>query len=189
MRIRDARQEFETGIPAGGSGMDVLEALFTRRSIRRFTPEPVSAEDLKLVMKAAMCAPSAHNKQPWHFIVVRDEAQREAIAQRHPYAKMAAEAPVVIVVCANPEEAKEPGFWQQDCTAALENILVAARGLDLGTVWCGLYPVEDRVQPIRELLGVPAHINMLGLVVMGHPAQPFVEVDRFNEAKIHTDRW
>lgn len=169
--------------------MDVLEALFTRRSIRKFTPEPVSEQDLETVLKAAMCAPSAHNKQPWHFVVIRDKAQREAIAQRHPYAKMAAEAPVVIVVCANPEEAKEPGFWQQDCAAALENILIAARGLNLGTVWCGMYPIMDRVEPIREVLQAPAAINLLGLVVLGHPAQPFAEVNRFKKEKIHLDRW
>ena len=169
--------------------VDVLEALFTRRSIRKFTDQPVSDEDLTLVLKAAMCAPSAHNKQPWHFVVVRDKAQRAGIAERHPYAKMAAEAPVVIVVCANPAEAKAPEYWQQDCAAALENILIAARGLNLGTVWCGMYPFEDRVEPIRELLKVPAQINMLGLVVMGHPAQPFAEADRFNQDKIHLNRW
>ena len=169
--------------------MDVFEALFTRRSIRKFTDEPVSDADLQLVLKAAMCAPSAHNKQPWHFVVVRDTALLSAIAERHPYAKMAAEAPVVVVVCANPEESKSPGYWQQDCSAALENMLIAARGLKLGTVWCGMYPFEDRVEPIRELLKVPAQINMLGLVVMGHPAQPFNEVERFNESKIHLNGW
>lgn len=149
--------------------MDVFEALFTRRSIRKFTDEPVSDADLQLVLKAAMCAPSAHNKQPWHFVVVCDKTLLSAIAERHPYAKMAAEAPVVVVVCANPEESKSPGYWQQDCSAALENMLIAARGLSLGTVWCGMYPFEDRVEPIRELLKVPAQINMLGLVVMGIP--------------------
>ena len=169
--------------------MDVFEALLTRRSIRKFTADPVSDEDLRLVLKAAMCAPSAHNKQPWHFILVRDKALLAAIAERHPYAKMAAEAPLAVVVCANPEETKEPGFWQQDCTAALENMLIAARGLNLGTVWCGMHPIEDRVAPIRELLNVPAQINMLALVVMGHPAQPFAEADRFNESKIHFNRW
>ena len=169
--------------------MDVFEALFTRRSIRKFTAEPVSDEDLQLVLKAAMCAPSAHNKQPWHFVVVRDKALLASIAERHPYAKMAAEAPVVIVVCANPDEATAPGYWQQDCTAALENMLIAARGLNLGTVWCGMYPFEDRVEPIRDLLNVPAQINMLGLVVMGHPAQPFAEADRFNESKVHLNGW
>ena len=111
--------------------MDVFEALFTRRSIRKFTDEPVSDADLQLVLKAAMCAPSAHNKQPWHFVVVCDKTLLSAIAERHPYAKMAAEAPVVVVVCANPEESKSPGYWQQDCSAALENMLIAARGLSL----------------------------------------------------------
>ncbi|MFT3959686.1 MAG: nitroreductase family protein, partial [Desulfovibrio sp.] len=156
---------------------------------RRDEPDPAPVVRLHLVLKAAMCAPSAHNKQPWHFVVVRDKALLASVAERHPYAKMAAEAPVVIVVCANPEEAKAPGYWQQDCTAALENILIAARGLNIGTVWCGMYPFEDRVEPIRELLNVPAQINMLGLVVMGHPAQPFAEADRFNESKIHLNGW
>jgi len=169
--------------------MDVLEAIFTRRSIRKFTPDPVSEDDVNTLLKAAMCAPSSHNSRSWHFVVVRDQALRQGIAQRHPYAKMAAEAPVVILVCANPAEAKEAGFWQQDCAAALENILLAARGRNLGTVWCGMHPIEDRVRPIRELLQVPEDINILGLVVVGHPAQPFKEADRFDPAKVHHDHW
>ena len=170
--------------------MDVFEALFTRRSIRKFTSEAVSDADLKLVLRAAMSAPSAHNGQPWHFVVVRDKARCEGIASRHPYAKMAAEAPVVIVVCAEvADSSKCVGFWQQDCTAALENILLAARGRNLGTVWCGMHPFEDRVEPVRQLLEIPADIKILGLVVMGHPAQPFHEVDRYKEEKIHYDRW
>lgn len=169
--------------------MDIFEALFTRRSIRSFTAEGVSEEDLDMVLRAAMAAPSAHNSQPWHFVVVRDEEVRKAVAARHPYAKMAADAPVVIVVCANPAECKEEGFWQQDCSAALENILLAARGKNLGTVWCGMHPMEDRVEPVRELLGIPAGINILGLVAMGHPAQPFRAVDRYKAEKIHHDRW
>ena len=169
--------------------MDVFEALLTRRSIRKYTQEPVSDEDLERILRAAMSAPSAHNSRPWHFVVVRDAAQRRAIAERHPYARMAAEAPVVIVVCADPGEMKESGFWQQDCAAALENILLAARGLNLGTVWCGMHPVEERVEPVRALLGIPARIHILGLVVMGHPAQPFVEADRYTETKIHRDSW
>lgn len=169
--------------------MDLFEALFTRRSIRKYTEEDVSPDDVKLMLKAAMLAPSANNRQPWHFVVLRDKSVRAAIAERHPYAKMAADAPVVIVVCADLNEEKTPGFWVQDCSAALQNLMLAARGRNLGTAWCGLHPVEDRVAPVREILNLPAQVMPLGLVAVGHPAQPFAEVDRFREDRIHHDRW
>ena len=169
--------------------MDVFEAIFTRRSIREFTSEDVSDADLETILRAAMSAPSAHNRQPWHFVAVRDKALLAQIAEAHPYAKMASKAPLAIVVCANPAEAKEPRYWQQDCTAALQNILLAARGKNLGTVWCGMHPLEDRVEPIRHLLKIPADINILALVVVGHPAQPFSEADRFKAEKIHHNGW
>ncbi|BAV92101.1 nitroreductase family protein [Candidatus Desulfovibrio trichonymphae] len=169
--------------------MDMFEAIFTRRSIRKYTTEPVSDEDVTLLLKAAMLAPSAHNCRPWHFVVVRDAAVRKSIAERHPYAKMAAEAPVVIVVCANLNEEKEPGFWVQDCSAATENIMLAARGKNLGTVWCGLHPMKDRAKVIRETLNLPSNIMPLSIVVIGHPAEAFSEANRYNAEKIHYDRW
>lgn len=169
--------------------MDIFEALFTRRSIRKFTSEDVSDADLEIMLRAAMAAPSAHNRQPWHFVVVRDKTLLAEIANRHPYAKMAAEAPLAIVVCADPAEAKEPRYWQQDSTAALENMLLAARGKNIGTVWCGMHPLEDRVEPIRQLLKIPANINILALVVAGHPAQPFGEADRYREDRVHHNGW
>jgi nitroreductase len=168
--------------------MDVFEALFTRRSIRKYTQEPVTDEDVGLLLKAAMLAPSANNRQPWHFVVVRDKKKRETIAARHPYAKMAAEAPVVIVVCGDVADG-EGGYWVQDCSAATQNLLLAARGKNLGTVWCGVYPVDERVAAVREILNLPASVMPLGLVVLGHPAQPFSEARRFNESKIHHDMW
>ena len=169
--------------------MDVFEALFTRRSIRSYTQEAVSEEDLECILRAGMSAPSSHNNQPWHFVVVRDAAKRQFISAHHPYAKMAADAQIVIVVCAAPEEMKESGFWQQDCSAAMENMLLAARGLNLGSVWCGMHPYEDRVEPIRSILDIPEHIHLLGMAVIGHPAKPFTEVDRYKKEKIHRDRW
>lgn len=169
--------------------MDIFEAMFTRRSIRKYTQDPVDDEDLKLLLKAAMLAPSASNRQPWHFVVVRDANVRAAIAERHPYAKMAADAPLLIVVCADLNEEKTPGFWVQDCSAATQNILLAARGKNLGSVWCGLHPVEERMRVVREILNLPDHVMPLGLICIGHPAQPFSEADRFREDRIHYDRW
>lgn len=169
--------------------MDIFEALFTRRSIRKYTQEDISDEDLSILLKAAMLAPSASNRQPWHFVVVRDPKVRAALAERHPYAKMAADAPVVIVVCADLNEEKTPGFWVQDCSAATQNLMLAARARNLGSVWCGLHPVEDRIRPVREILNLPDNVMPLSLVVLGHPAQPFSEADRFRADRIHSDRW
>jgi nitroreductase len=169
--------------------MDIFEALFTRRSIRKYLPKPVSDEDITLLLKAAMLAPSANNSRPWHFVVVRDEAARKALAERHPYAKMAAAAPLVIVVCANLDEQKESDFWAQDCSAATQNLMLAARGKNLGSVWCGLYPREEREGVVREILHLPPNVRALSLVVIGHSDQPFSEANRFNAEKIHYDRW
>jgi nitroreductase len=168
--------------------MDIFEALFTRRSIRKYLPKPVSDEDITLLLKAAMLAPSANNCRPWHFVVVRDEATRKTLAERHPYAKMAAGAPVVIVVCANLDE-QEEGFWVQDCSAATQNLMLAARGMNLGSVWCSLHPIEDREGIAREVLHLPANVRALSLVVVGHSDQPFFEANRFNAEKIHYERW
>lgn len=169
--------------------MDIFEALFTRRSIRKYTQEDVSDEDLNILLKAAMLAPSASNRQPWHFVVVRDPEVRAALAGQHPYAKMAVDAPVVIVVCADLNEEKTPGFWVQDCSAATQNLMLAARARNLGSVWCGLHPVEDRILPVREILNLPDNVMPLSLVALGHPAQPFSEADRFRADRIHNDRW
>lgn len=169
--------------------MDALEVLFTRRSIRKYADAPVSDEDLKLLLRAAMAAPSANNAQPWQFIVVRDQAQREAVARHHPYAQMAPKAPLCIVVCGDLCKEKTPGFWVQDCSAAIQNIMLAARALGLGTVWTGVHPVEERVAGIRRVFNIPDGVIPLGIVVVGHPAQPFSEQDRYDEHKVRYDRW
>lgn len=112
--------------------MDVLEAIFTRRSIRKFTPDPVSEDDVNTLLKAAMCAPSSHNSRSWHFVVVRDQALRQGIAQRHPYAQNGCRGPGGHPGLRQPPQAKGGGFLAQDCAAALENILLAARGQESG---------------------------------------------------------
>lgn len=169
--------------------MDTLESIFTRRSIRKFTDAPVSDEDVNLLLRAAMSAPSARNAQPWHFIVVRDQAMREGIARINPHAQMALHAPVCVVVCANLAEEKIPGYWPQDCAAAVQNMLLAARAKNIGTVWTGVYPREERVQGAKELFGLPDTVMPLAIIVIGHPAQPFSAQDRFDVQKIHYERW
>ena len=167
--------------------MDALEAIFTRRSIRAYTSEPVSEEDLKVILEAAMNAPSASNRQPWHFIVVDDRSKLDAIMEVHPYSKMLAQAPLAIVVCGDTKVSSS--YWQQDCSAATENLLLAARALGLGTVWLGVYPREDRVNGISRIFQLPAHVKPLAVVAVGHPAEEKGRVDRWQEERVHRNQW
>ncbi len=172
-----------------GDNMDIFEALFTRRSIRSFTEETVNDADVKRMLEAAMVAPSAGNAQPWRFIVVRDKAALTAIADTNPYAAMAKQASVCIVVCADLQAEKYPGYWQQDCAAALQNILLAARGMNIGTVWTGVYPDKERAEKFKEFFALPEHAEVLGIVVCGHPKQEFKARDNFDATKVFTEHW
>ncbi len=167
--------------------MDALEAIFTRRSIRKYTPDPVAEKDIKTLLDAAMNAPSANNRQPWHFIVVTDRRQLNAIMEVHPYSKMLAEAPLAIVVCG--DTVVSESYWQQDCAAATENLLLAARALNLGTVWLGVFPREDRVAGVHKLFALPDHVQPLCIVAVGHPNEEQGRVERSDGAKVHTNRW
>lgn len=171
--------------------MDLFEALHTRRSIRAFTAEPVSEADLETVLRAAMAAPSAGNAQPWHFVVIEDRAILDAIPAIHPHAAMVTSAPLAIAVVAELALEKYPGFgyWTLDCSAAVENLMLAARGLELGTVWCGIYPRPERMEGLGRLLRLPDGVKAHALVVMGHPAQAFKRVDRFQPGRIHRNVW
>ncbi|MGC9468227.1 MAG: nitroreductase family protein [Anaerolineae bacterium] len=167
--------------------MDALETIFTRRSIRKYTGQPVSEENLKTLLEAAMNAPSANNRQPWHFIVVDDRAQLNGIMEAHPYSKMLAEAPMAIIVVG--DTATSSSYFQQDCAAAIENLLLAARAMGLGTVWLGVYPNEKRVEGIAELFGIPEPYVPLAVIAVGHPAEEKGRVDRYKEEKVHRNNW
>jgi nitroreductase len=169
--------------------MDVLQAIFTRRSIRKFTGEPISEENMQTLLKAGFSAPSAHNSQPWHFVVVKNPASLEYIAEAHPYAKMLPKAGSCIIVCGDNNVQKAKGFLVEDCSAAIQNILLAAHGLGLGAVWCGLYPAPELTQIIATTIKLPDHIDPIGMVVVGHKAEDREPASRFDNAKIHYDQW
>jgi len=169
--------------------MDVLEAIFTRRSIRRFTGQPVAEEDLKTILRAGFQAPSAHNYQPWGFVIVRDKNTIESIAQFHPYAKMLPQAGCGIVVCGDKEKQEMTGFLVADCSAAIQNMLLAAHGLGLGAVWCGLYPVSELTKATAKILSLPSSIVPVGMVVVGHKNEQKKPVDRYDESKVHFEQW
>lgn len=169
--------------------MDLFEALRTRRSIRKYTEDNISDDDLHAMLDAAMHAPSARNQQPWHFVVARRAEIREALSKASPYTHMAAKAPLVIVIAADMNACKVEEMWVQDCAAATENMLLAARGRDIGTVWCGIYPVADRMESIRQTLALPPHIIPFNLVCAGHTSEEFREEQRYQQDRIHMDRW
>ena len=152
----------------------VIKNMMTRTSIRSYTDEAVSKENIETILRAGMAAPTAVNRQPWHFVVVTNREKLNALAEANRGTRMAAKAPLAIVVCGNMEKALEGtgrGFWVQDCSAATENILLAAHALGLGAVWTGLYPNEERSKAVRTLLKAPENIVPLCTIVIGHPAE------------------
>ncbi len=169
--------------------METLKAIMTRRSIRKYTDKPVSDEIIKKLLEAGMAAPSAGNQQAWHFVVINNRQILDEIPNIHPYSQMLTQAPVAILVCGNVEDERYKGYWVQDCSAATENILLAAHGLGLGAVWLGVYPRKDRVDGICELLNIPKHIVPLSLISIGYPAEEKSKANRYDESKISYNHW
>lgn len=161
---------------------DAIETIMTRTSVRSFTGKAVSADTIELLLRAGMAAPTAVNLQPWHFVAVNDRAKLDELAGNGRQSKMLQEAPLAIVVCGDMEKAMEgPGhdFWIQDCSAATENILLAAHALGLGAVWTGCHPIEERVAMVRQVLNMPENLVPLCVIVMGYP----------NEQPAPKDKW
>jgi nitroreductase len=169
--------------------MDALEAILSRRSIRRYTGQPVSGEQVEELLKAGMSAPSAGNQQPWQFIVITDRKLLAEIPRFHPYASMLPHAKVAILVCGDLQAEWFQGYWVQDCSAATENILIAAHAMGLGAVWLGIYPREERVKALQKLLNLPEHIVPLSLISIGYPAEKKPPADRFDPSRIHHNGW
>ena len=169
--------------------MDAIHAIMTRRSTRQFTDEPVTAEQLDVLMRAAMAAPSAGNQQPWRFVVARDAEVRAKLAVATQYSSPVGRAPLGIVVLADTRENKHPGYWVQDCSAAVQNILLAAHAIGLGGVWIGVHPVEEREAHVREIVAAPPGFSALCMIAIGHPASPGPEADRFKAEYVRNERW
>lgn len=169
--------------------MEALHAIMTRRSIRMFTGEPVSEEDAERLLRAAMAAPSAGNQQAWQFVAVRDRDLLEALATTSPYAGPLRGAKLALVVCGDTARESHPGYWVQDCAAAVQNILLAAHALGLGAVWLGYHPREERVKGAQKVLGLPEKVTPLAVLAIGHPGETKPPSDRYDETRVHRDRW
>jgi len=166
-----------------------MKEIMERRSVRSYTGQPIPEESLQCLLRAAMRAPSAGNAQPWAFIVIRDRDTLDAIQRFHPYASPLKTAPCAIVVCGDLSRQIFPDFWVQDCSAATENLLLEAVHLGLGAVWMGLYPMQERVDDMSQLLGLPETVVPLGVIAVGFPAQIPPPMDTFHPEYVHYERW
>ncbi len=165
----------------------VLDNIATRTSVRDYEARPVEKEKIEKMLRAAMAAPTAMNKQPWHFVVVDQRNVLDALAGANPYAKMLKKAPLAIVVCGNTNKMIEGGgrdFWIQDASAATENLLLAAHAMGLGAVWTGAYPSEERCISISKVLSLSDNLIPLNMIVVGYPAEQPQPKQKFKEENI-----
>ncbi|HZW04895.1 MAG TPA: nitroreductase family protein [Anaerolineaceae bacterium] len=168
--------------------MDAIETILTRRSIRSFTAQPVARADLETLLRAAMAAPSAGTARPWHFVVITDRTRLDAIAAEHSSAHMLLEAPLAILVCADLTQTR-PDRWMQDCSAATQNLLLAAHALGLGAVWIGVQPVAERIALAKRTAALPEPIEPVAIVAVGYPNETPEAADRFMPERIHFETW
>ena len=169
---------------------ETLQTIFRRRSIRKFTEQPVDNQTLTLLLKAAMSAPTASNSQPWEFIAITEPEILDRIRGTLHFARY--NAPAAIVVCGNPSIANNSSgkrYWDQDCSAATENILIAATSLGLGTVWIGIHPLPSIIKPMRDVLEVPEHVTPLSMVYIGHPAEEKTARTQYDEHRVHWQKY
>ena len=164
-----------------------IDIILSRRSIRRYTDERVSDADMIRLLEAGMAAPSSRNLKPWHFVTTTSRETLDKLAEAHPHGKMLFEATAAIAVCGQLDIS--PDYWIQDCSAATENILVAAAALGLGSCWLGCHPREERIEAIGAVLGIPADIGILSLIAIGHPAEEKESRTQYDESRVHRERW
>lgn len=169
----------------------VIDNIMTRTSIRQFTSRPISKDTLDIIVKAGMAAPTAMNKQPWAFVVITDKEMLDSLEAVHPYSNLRT-ATAAIVVCGDIEKtAKDFGreYWIQDCSAATENILLAAHAFGIGTVWCGVYPNPNIMPGVTRVLGLPGGVIPLNIITMGYPANNPQPKDKWKTENVHYQKW
>jgi nitroreductase len=171
---------------------ETVKAILGRRSIRRYEDKPVEREKIDTILACATAAPSGNNFRPWHFIETEDRAVLGALADAHPYGKMLTEAGLAIVVCAEKERNNvQDVWWEEDCGAAMENILVAATALGLGSVWLGVHHHGPNGLPekVRQILKIPAHIQVMGIAAIGYGAESKPSYGEADPELVHRGRW
>jgi nitroreductase len=171
---------------------DTLNTIFARKSVRSFKSDAVPDEKLRMLVRAGMAAPTAVDKRPWEFIVVTDRAVLKQLADALPYAKMAEKAAAAIIVAGDVKKqwgGMESDYWIMDCSAATQNILLAAESMGLGAVWTAVYPEDSRVRSVRQILGIPSHVVPLNVIPVGVQAGREKPKDKYDPKQIPWNRW
>jgi len=166
-----------------------IETIHHRKSVRKFTDQKVSKEILEELVKAGMAAPSAVNIQPWAFIAIDDETILKQLHDALPYAKMINKAAIVVCGDTTKKTHSNRQYWVQDCSAATENILLAAEALGLGAVWTAAYPVEDRIESVTKIVNLPDYIVPLCVIPIGYPATDNEPIDKWKPGNLHWQKW
>lgn len=173
-------------------GKAAIENIMTRTSIRKFKQQPVEKEKVETMLRAAMAAPTAMNKQPWHFVVVDDKQVLDQLAGPGRRGDMLRNAPLAIAVCGDMTKAIEGDardFWIEDTSAAMENLLLAAHALGLGAVWTGCYPIQQRCEETRSVLGLPETIVVMGVAVIGYPDEQPTPKDKWKPENVSYNKY
>jgi len=168
-----------------------LAPIFTRRSVRQYSGQPVTDAEIRDLLESAMAAPSAMAKDPWNFVVVRGRAELDKLAEALPNGPMLRQADAAIVICGDLARAHRnlESYLIQDCSAAMENLLLAATLLGLGACWLGVHPNAERMTPLRQQFGIPAEILPFAAIALGRPAE-FPELrTRFRADAVHQGKW
>ena len=164
--------------------------ILARRSIREYTKQLISEDQIDLLLRAAMAAPSARDEQPWHFIVITEREVLDRLAERHPSTSILKSASLAIAVCGDLNLVTGLAeYWVQDCSAATMNILLAATGMGLGACWLGVHPRAERVEAVREVLLLPDNVTPLNLITIGYPAQAKPSRSQYKPERVHRNRW
>ena len=171
------------------------DIFFQRRSVRSFIlDKDISSEDIEYILKAAMHAPSANNTQSWEFIVIKDRSKIDEMSETHQYAKALSSAPLAILVCADmkPSGKDVNMFWEQNASAAIENILLAATFKGIGTLWMGIAPIEEYMTKMKNMFALPEHVNAVAMIALGYAKTDFdmsKRANRFVEEKVHYEKY
>lgn len=164
-----------------------IENILNRKSVRQYSDKKVEQEKIDTILKCAMAAPSGMNKQPWELLVVTDKEKLENIAEIAPNASYSKNSQVAIIVCGDKNISEK--FWEQDCCAVTENILLAVEALELGAVWCMVYPSDERIDGIKSLFNLPDNIIPLNIIPIGYPLTNEEPKQKYNPKKIHNNNW
>jgi nitroreductase len=165
----------------------MIGTIYDRRSIRKYKTDAIDEKSIRQIVEAAMFAPTARNLQPWHFIIVDDRSILNKIMGIHPYVSMLENAPIAIVVCGDTSISQD--YYQIDCAAATQNMLLAAKELGLGSCWCGIYPREERIELFEKLFELSENIKPFSLVIIGVPDEQKPRPIRYRKDRIHRNKW